>query len=243
MPPQPNEPPLRRSRHHLKGARLDALCHPNGLLPVKKVVRTFTTLGVSWIFFIGVLPIAAFDSAEPATSPSATEISAPKPEKKEPIHITSDKMEAYNKKDMIIFIGSVSAIQGKMEIQSDRLEVFMKKKEKSADGGSGTASGDNNNSAAGPDQSSVDRLIAIGNVLITQEKSKYASGEHLDYRETSGIAVLTGNPRAWDNKNQVIGTKIEIFLKDGRTIVYGSKSRRVSVTLYPSNDKSGSNGK
>jgi lipopolysaccharide transport protein LptA len=217
-------------------------CHPNGLLPGKKIFRTFIALGISLVFFIGVLPSAAVGATEPATSPSVTEISAPKPEKKEPIYITSDKMEAYNKKNMIIFIGTVSAIQGKMEIQSDRLEVFMKKKEKSAAGGAGAASGDKKNpSADGPDQSSVDRLIAIGNVLITQEKSKYASGEHLDYRETSGIAVLTGNPRAWDNKNQVIGTKIEIFLKDGRTIVYGSKSRRVSVTLYPGNDKPGSN--
>ncbi len=200
-------------------------------------------LGILWVICIGVLPSAAFGAAEPATSSSVTEISAPKPEKKEPIHITSDKMEAYNKKNMIIFIGSVSAIQGKMEIQSDRLEVFMKKKENSAVEGAAAASGGNTNPAAGPDQSSVDRLIAIGNVLITQENSKYASAEHLDYREASGIAVLTGNPRAWDNKNQVIGTKIEIFLRDGRTIVYGSKSRRVSVTLYPSDDNSGSNSK
>jgi lipopolysaccharide export system protein LptA len=180
----------------------------------------------------------------------------PKTEKKEPIHVNSDRMEAYNKKNMIVFIGNVLAVQGEMQIQSDRLEVYVKKKEKTAGGKKSPASSRSQKTSAvaqpgAPGQGSVERLIAIGNVLVNQGKEKYASGDRLDYREATGIAVLTGNPRAWENNNQVIGTKIVLFLRDGRTVVYGSRRRRVSVTLYPESQsgkpanlpKKGSNGR
>ena len=79
----------------------------------------------------------------------------------------------------------------------------------------------------------MERLVAIGNVLVNQGKKKFASGDRLDYKESKGIAVLTGNPRAWENNNQVVGTKIELFLREGRTVVHGSRRRRVRVTLFP----------
>lgn len=156
--------------------------------------------------------------------------------KKEPIKIRSDRMEAYNKKNLIIFIGTVIAVQGQMEIRSDRLEVHLKKQKKNSgepqkrSGPAGTSA-----SSSGRGQGGVERLIATGNVRITQGKEKYATADRLDYNETAGRAVLTGNPRAWEKNNQIIGTKIEIFLREGRTIVYGSPQRRVSVTLFPNN--------
>lgn len=180
-----------------------------------------------------------------AVTPPAQQISGPKSDKKKPIHITSNRMEAYNKKNLIIFIGDVSAVQGEMEIKSDRLEVYVKKKNPpSATAKAAAGSAPEKSSVAaqestpeGPDPSSVDRLVATGNVLINQGENKHAAGDRLDYAETTGIAILTGNPRAWEKNNQVIGTKIEIFLREGRTIVYGSQKRRVSVTLYPSEQK------
>jgi len=168
-----------------------------------------------------------------------------KEKKKEPIHVTSDRMEADNQKNLIVFIGNVSAIQGEMEIQSDRLEVYVKKREKEEDADRTSPApppAEKPRSAGATDsgqeaQGSVERLIAIGNVLINQAKRKFAAGEHLDYKEETGIAVLTGNPRAWEGNNQVSGNKIEIFLKEDRTIVYGSTSRRVNVTLFPDSER------
>ena len=114
----------------------------------------------------------------------------------------------------------------------------MKKKEPTAEGKKSPGASRPKKTSAGiqsgaPGQGSVERLIATGNVLVNQGKEKYASGDRLDYKEATGIAILTGNPRAWENNNQVIGTKIVLFLRDGRTVVYGSRRRRVSVTLYP----------
>jgi lipopolysaccharide export system protein LptA len=139
-------------------------------------------------------------------------------------------MEADNKKNIIVFIGNVSAVQGDMEIKTDRLEVYMKKK-----AGKGAAK---KKAPAQPGEGSVERLIARGNVLITQGKLKFASGNLLDYNERTGIAILTGNPRAWENNNQVVGTKIKLFLREGKTVVYGGKKRRVSVTLFPEGGQS-----
>jgi len=202
------------------------------------------------IFATSTSMLLLLDNAQ-AVTPPAQQISGPKSNKKEPIHITSNRMEAYNKKNLIVFIGDVSAVQGEMEIKSDRLEVYVKKKKTPSAtaniGGGGTPDKSlaipGEGIPGGPDQSSVDRLIATGNVLINQGKNKYAAGERLDYAETLGIAILTGNPRAWEKNNQVIGTKIKIFLRQGRTIVYGSQKRRVSVTLYPNEAKNNTTSK
>ena len=165
------------------------------------------------------------DAASAAASAVKSRASGPQTAQKDPIRILSDRMEADNKKNIIVFIGNVSAVQGDMEIKTDRLEVYMKKR-----AGQG---GGKKKPPAQPGEGSVERLIALGNVLITQGKQKFASGNRLDYNERTGIAVLTGNPRAWENNNQIVGTKIKLFLREGKTVVYGGRKRRVSVTLFP----------
>ncbi|MFC1492131.1 lipopolysaccharide transport periplasmic protein LptA [Nitrospinota bacterium] len=173
---------------------------------------------------------AGADRAAAAPGPDKPTAS-PQAKRKEPIRIHSNRMEADNKKNVIVFIGKVSAVQGEMEIKSDRLEVYLQKRSKKSAGNQ--KSGKTREAPGQPGQGSVERLVARGNVLITQGKKKFASGDHLDYNELTGVAVLTGNPRAWEDNNQVVGTKIEIFFRDGRTIVHGSNRRRVSVTLFP----------
>ncbi len=91
-----------------------------------------------WVFLLtAAVSIDAATAASrraPSGNSRKTSMKGPKTEKKEPIHVTSDRMEAYNKKNMIVFIGKVLAVQGEMQIQSDRLEVYVKKKEKTAGG-------------------------------------------------------------------------------------------------------------
>ena len=186
-------------------------------------------------------PSEGASAAGPARQPGAAPAGAQK--KKEPIHVTSDRMEAYNQKNLIVFIGKVKAIQGELMIQSDRLEVYVKKREKNADsvadrsapGAPSPAA--KRTAAAGGQEGQVERIVAIGHVLINQTKTKFASGERLDYSEETGIGVLTGNPRAWEGQNQVIGDKIELFLKEDRTVVHGTANRRVNVTLFPDEEK------
>ncbi len=150
-----------------------------------------------------------------------------------PIHVTSNRMEAESEKDIIIFIGNVVANRGEMQIKADRLEVFIKKKREPAEGPEKAATKKGSGMAS---QGDIERIVAIGNVLLRQGKDKFASGERMDYHEARGVAVLSGNPRAWEGKNQIIGDRIELYLREGRTIVLGSPSRRVGVTLYPANE-------
>ena len=188
-------------------------------------------------------PAGGAPAAGPASRPGAASDGQ---KKKEPINVTSDRMEAYNQKNLIIFIGKVKAVQGELTIQSDRLEVYVKKREKEADGVVGPSAPSAPSPAARraataggePDSAGqVERIVAIGRVLINQTKTKFASGDRLDYSEETGIGVLTGNPRAWEGQNQVIGDKIELFLKEDRTVVHGTANRRVNVTLFPDEEK------
>ncbi|MDA1001101.1 MAG: hypothetical protein O2807_11385 [bacterium] len=192
-------------------------------------------------------PVAAPTTAPspPAAAPKA----AAKPKKQEPIHITSNRMEAFSKLHFVDFIGDVVATQGEMQIKSDKLRVYFeeKKKDGKKDPKKDTKKYPKKKEypkektaakppAAAP-ENSVERLVATGNVLVNQGKGKFASGENLDYNERTGIAILTGNPKAWEGDNLIIGDKITLFLQEERTVVDGSRSKRVNVTLFPSGEK------
>ena len=153
-----------------------------------------------------------------------------------PIHVTSNRMEAESKKDIIIFIGNVVANRGKMQIKADRLEVFIKKKKEPDKGSEKGAEAATKKGSGMASQGDIERIVAIGNVLLRQDEDKFASGARMDYHEERGVAVLSGNPRAWEGKNQIVGDRIELYLREERTVVLGSPSRRVGVTLYPANE-------
>ncbi len=147
--------------------------------------------------------------------------------RKAQIHIISDKMEVSSRKNLIVFIGNVEANQGNINLKADRLEVYtletnqkrLKRRPAPKD-----RAGD------------IDRIVAIGNVKMGQAKKRFATAARLEYRESTGIAILTGGPRVWEGKNRLVGAKIELNLKEDKTIVHGSPRRRVSVTLFPSSE-------
>ncbi len=147
--------------------------------------------------------------------------------RKVPIHITSDKMEVNSQKNLIVFIGGVKANQGNMRIKANRLEVYTLEVK-----GTGAKRRVIPEGRAGE----VDRIVATGNVQMNQAKRRFATAARLEYRESTGIAILTGNPRVWEGKNQLVGAKIELNLREDKTIVHGSPRRRVSVTLFPSSE-------
>ncbi len=150
------------------------------------------------------------------------------PNSGKPLHITSDKMEVDNPKNFIVFIGNVKANQGDMRIQAKRLEVYTKQAKRKT--------GAEPRASAADRAGEIDRIVAIGNVLMEQEKRRFATADRLEYHESTGVAVLTGNPRAWEGNNQLVGDKIELNMRKDTTIVHGSPRQRVSVTLFPSSE-------
>ena len=136
-------------------------------------------------------------------------------------------MEVNSRKNLIVFIGDVKANQGNMRIKADRLEVYTLEAKRP---------GSKRRPAPKDRAGEVDRIVAIGNVNMEQAKRRFATAARFEYRESTGIAVLTGSPRVWEGKNQLVGAKIELNLKEDKTIVHGSPRRRVSVTLFPSSE-------
>ena len=149
--------------------------------------------------------------------------------RKAQIHIVSDKMEVNSRKNLIVFIGNVEANQGKTRLKANRLEIYTLENKQFSSKRRPTPK-----DRAGE----IDRIVAIGNVEMEQAKRRFATAARLEYQESTGIAVLTGNPRVWEGKNRLVGAKIELNLKEDKTIVHGSDERRVSVTLFPSSETS-----
>ena len=147
-------------------------------------------------------------------------------EKEPPTRITSEKMEVDNKKNLIIFTGKVFVTKGRVEIRADKLVLYPENKDVKTK----NSSKESNLLGTGKMQ----KIIATGNVLLNQDRKKFATGDKLDFNDKSRIAILTGNAKAWEGKNQVIGDKIIMYLNEDKTIVHGAKDRRVHVTLHPS---------
>ena len=147
--------------------------------------------------------------------------------RKAQIHIVSDKMEVNSRKNLIVFIGNVEANQGKIKLKANRLEIYTLETKRF---------GSKQKATPRDRAGEIDRIVALGNVEMDQAKRRFATAARLEYRESTGIAVLTGNPRVWEGKNRLVGAKIELNLKEDKTIVHGSPRRRVSVTLFPSSE-------
>ncbi|HTZ39662.1 MAG TPA: LptA/OstA family protein [Syntrophales bacterium] len=148
-----------------------------------------------------------------------------------PIQIVSDRLDAYQEKDLVQFSGNVVATQGERVMQSDVLMVYFKKK---SDGKKPE------NKEAGTDgaakASDIDRIEAKGNVRIT-EKDRIVTGEQaILYNEEQKI-IVTGNPVMKEGKNVITGDRVVVLLDENRGVVEGAANKRVTATIYPEESK------
>ncbi len=130
--------------------------------------------------------------------------------RKEPIAITSDKLEFDYKSRRTTFRGGVEVVQGDVHVTSDLLTVDFE--------------------PAG-DQQELRAVRADGRVTITQGARK-ATGDHAVFDQTTRTMILTGNGVLEEGLNQVKGEKITVYPDESRMEVAGENSR-VKVTLFP----------
>ena len=97
-----------------------------------------------------------------------------------PIEIVSDRLDAYKEKDLVQFSGHVVATQGDRVIKSDTLMLYFAKKEEGR-----PAAGD-----AAPKAGDIDRIVAKGNVRIT-EKDRIVTGEQAVFTNADQRIVVT----------------------------------------------------
>lgn len=133
---------------------------------------------------------------------------------KNPVTITSDRLEVNRKLHTAVYAGNVMADDKdrSMVVLADKMEfLFDEKMER------------------------IQKGIATGNVRVTI-KEKRITADRLELFPDEDKAVLTGNPRAWQDNDLITGTKMTIFSKEDRAVVEGDPSKRVTAILYPKSE-------
>ena len=145
-----------------------------------------------------------------------------------PIQIEADRMETSQEQSVVIFSGHVQANQDNLIINADEMTVRYTGG-KTALSNATTVSG-----SEGPTQQ-IDSITAKGNVKIVQE-DWIATGDTMDFNSKKRIVLLSGNAKAWQDKNMVSGEKIILYLNEGRSVVERSPQEgdRVKAFIYPS---------
>jgi len=130
-------------------------------------------------------------------------------DKSQPIDITSDKVEAYWKQNLIIFRGNVIARQKDMVIYADSLEALIIE-----------------------DGKGIERVIAGGNVKI-QQGLRVANCQKAVFYNLDQKVILTGDPKVSEGDNIVSGDEIIFDIDKNRVEIKGGASGRGKAKIQP----------
>lgn len=126
-------------------------------------------------------------------------VARPDKRAREPLVITSTRMEADKLGSKITFAGNVTLKKEGMTLTSDSMIVFY-------DVGS----------------KAIREIDAYGNVVVRKE-GRVAFSNKASYYSNEEKVILTGDARIIENENQLGGEKITLFMRDDRSIVEGGK--------------------
>jgi len=141
-----------------------------------------------------------------------------KADKKNPIHIVSDRMVADTIERVVDFSGNVRMTSSDSVITSDQLKIYYKE---------GSFTGN----SAGSSEEAINKIVAIGKVVINFD-NRVAVAEHAVYTTDNGILILTGKKaKITSDKDSISGEKITLHRHDGRIFVESSSEERVRVVL------------
>lgn len=183
---------------------------------LKRIVRIVLCIGV-----LATIPFAPGDGR--SETPKKPGI-----EKALPIEITSDRLDAYNEKRMVVFSGNAVATQGARTIRADRLTLHYREDQKKT--GRSTAAG------GGEGMGNLEKVEARGNVTIT-EGGRVVTGEEALFDQDAQKITMTGRAVLREGDNIIQGDKIVVYLNENRGMVEGGGSRRVTATIYPGETK------
>jgi lipopolysaccharide transport protein LptA len=160
--------------------------------------------------------LSATVAAVTATATAAVTVTKAPGPTNEPTVVTSDRLQVDYAHNVGTFEGSVLAVDPRITVRADKVTAFF------ASEGTTNAS------------RQVQRLIAEGGVVITQEKRK-ATGERAEYVAAQGKVVLTGNPQVQTPEGTVTGQKITFWQGQEKMDVEagGAETNRPRLIFYP----------
>lgn len=130
-------------------------------------------------------------------------------DKKAPVHITSDNLEADNKAHTITFVGNVVAKREDATLYADKMIVYLNEQ-----------------------MDTMIKIETLGNVRVNQ-KDRFATGEKGEYWDAEQKIILTGNPKVWQGDNVVTGEIIEFYMKEEKAKALRGEDKRVTAIIIP----------
>ncbi|OGP67876.1 MAG: lipopolysaccharide transport periplasmic protein LptA [Deltaproteobacteria bacterium RBG_13_47_9] len=127
----------------------------------------------------------------------------------EPMDISSDRVEAHSRENLIVFKGNVVARQKDIVIYADSIEAVILK-----------------------DGKGIERVIADGNVKI-QQGLRAANCQRAVFYNLDQKVVLTGNPKVLEGKNIISGNEIVFDIQQNRIQVKGGMTERGKAKIDP----------
>jgi lipopolysaccharide export system protein LptA len=152
---------------------------------------------------------AASASAPAAKEESKKSTSAFEFNRKDPIYISADWMEADQKQGTITYKGRVVAVQSEMTMRSETLTAYY----------------DN-------EMKQMKQIVAEGKVNATQG-ARVATGEKAVFDDKAKTVTLTGNPIMRQGNSQVSGAKVVYFVEQDKATAEGDGNIRVRATIFP----------
>ncbi len=164
-------------------------------------------------------PTAGAPAQGPALLPGASS--------REPINISADKLDYFDKQQKAIYTGNVVVIQGDTRLRAAALTIYFDNKQ---DAGKTTSPSP---SALGSN-SGVRRMEGKGPIVITS-KDQVGTGDSLLYDKPRDRFTLLGNVALSQGENVTRGDKMDYDLSSGQAVV--TSKGRVHSLIIP-NDES-----
>ena len=194
------------------------------------MIAELVTRALAALLLVGFASrLAVAEEKKPAAKPAAAKPAAAKPadgkadaggiaafggfsftSKKEPIEITSEKLDFEYKNKRTVFHGGVEVVQGDVHLSTDTMTVDYDQV---------------------GDKQDLKEVTAEGHVTIVQGTKK-ATGNHAVFDQAKRVVVLTGDAVLEEGTNQVSGDRIVVHPDDSKMEVLG-ENRRVKVVLFP----------
>ena len=142
---------------------------------------------------------------------------------RQPITIISNSLEIDNKQRIVTFSQNVEANTPDFTINCQKMLVHYLNMPSLTD--------------SGKEEIKIDKIIATGDVKINRSEGGSATAEKAVYYQNDEKVILTGKPIVRQGNDFVEGSTITLFIKEKRSIVEGSESRKIKAVLFPRSEK------
>ncbi len=152
----------------------------------------------SWRLWLTLLVLAGFGW----TGSTLAQQSGAAPDRLQPIEIEADNLEVQQDKQLAIFAGNVSAIQGSYVLQAEMLKVhYLAGQNKTSNG------------------QAIERIDAIGQVFFSPEPETTAQGDEGVYDVVAGTITLTGAVTLTRGESVIQGRRLVLNLDTGLSTI------------------------